>query len=69
MTTYEEIGEYLNNPTTSKLVDDIKKIICNNCVSYKVLCSTCNKDFVIANVLIDNEKTNSKIKVEISLFK
>ena len=64
MATYEEIGTYLNNPNTNKLVEDIKKIICNNCVSYKVLCSTCNKDFVIANTLIDNDKIRAKIKVE-----
>lgn len=68
MATYEEIGEYLNNPITSKLVDDIKKIICNNCIGdcgcKDIFCSTCNRDFAIANVLIENEKNNSKIKTE-----
>jgi len=63
MATYEEIGEYLNNPITNKLVEDIKKIICCNCTSYKILCSTCNKDFVIANVLIDNDKINTKTEI------
>lgn len=69
MATYEEIGEYLNNPVTSKLVLDITKIFCGECIGDEIICSTCNKDFAIANVLIENEKNSTQIKVDKLKFK